>query len=55
MASNNLHMAPHHTSKRYRKRPLWQWVIVYLIFAVIIYAAIYYFFSGSNLIDRYSY
>lgn len=46
---------PNLLPKGYSKRPLWQWVIVYIIFATIIYGAIYYFFSGSNLIDQYNY
>lgn len=27
----------------YGKRPLWQWVVIYLIIGAIVYAAIYYF------------
>lgn len=30
-------------SKGYGKRPLWQWIIIYLIIGGIIYAGIYYF------------
>lgn len=53
MANRNLH-APH-TSRQYGKRPLWQWMLIYIIFAAIVYGFIYYFFSGSNLIDHYNY
>ena len=27
----------------YGKKPLWQWVVIYLIIGVVVYAAIYYF------------
>lgn len=27
----------------YGKKPLWQWVVIYLIIGAIVYAAIYYF------------
>lgn len=30
-------------SKGYGKRPLWQWVLIYIIIGGIIYAAVYYF------------
>ncbi|HKC14719.1 MAG TPA: hypothetical protein VKC89_02020 [Patescibacteria group bacterium] len=37
----------------YGKRPLWQWILIYVIIGGIIYAGIYYFViakkSGSNL------
>jgi len=32
----------------YGKRPLWQWIVIYLIFAVIIYGGIYYFFLAKK-------
>lgn len=32
----------------YGKRPLWQWVIIYLIIGGIIYAGIYYFFIAKK-------
>ncbi|MCR4324615.1 MAG: hypothetical protein NUV69_02925 [Candidatus Curtissbacteria bacterium] len=35
--------------KGYGKRPLWQWVVIYLIIGGLVYAAVYYFFlSGSG-------
>ena len=39
------------TSGGYNKRPLWQWLIIYVILGAIIYGVIYYFFlnkSGYN-------
>jgi hypothetical protein len=36
-------------SGNYGKRPMWQWVVIYLIVAAIVYALIYYlFFRGSS-------
>ncbi|MBI2329823.1 cupredoxin domain-containing protein [Candidatus Daviesbacteria bacterium] len=32
----------------YGKRPLWQWVIIYLLIGGIIYAGIYYFFLAKK-------
>lgn len=32
----------------YGKRPLWQWVIIYLVIGGIIYAGIYYFFLAKK-------
>lgn len=36
------------TTGGYNKRPLWQWVLIYLILGAIIYGAIYYFFLNRN-------
>lgn len=36
------------TNGGYNKRPLWQWILVYLILGAIIYGAIYYFFLSKN-------
>lgn len=30
--------------KAYGKRPLWQWILIYLIIAAIVYGLVYYFF-----------
>ena len=30
-------------SKGYGKRPLWQWVVIYLVVAAVVYGLIYYF------------
>lgn len=35
-------------SKGYGKRPLWQWILIYIIIGGIIYAAIYYFFLNKG-------
>lgn len=32
----------------YNKRPLWQWLIIYVILGVIVYGVIYYFFLNKN-------
>lgn len=36
-------------TKGYGKRPMWQWVLMYLVFAVVVYGIIYYvFIKDSN-------
>lgn len=32
----------------YDKKPLWQWVLIYLAIGIIIYGVIYYFLLGGN-------
>lgn len=32
----------------YGKRPLWQWVLIYLVVAVVLYGLVYYFFLGGK-------
>ena len=42
---------PDKPSKGYGKRPAWQWVVIYLVLAIIVYGLIYFFFihkSGSS-------
>jgi hypothetical protein len=35
--------------KGYGKRPMWQWVVIYLVVAIIVYGLIYYvFFRDGN-------
>jgi hypothetical protein len=36
--------------KGYGKRPMWQWVVIYLVVAVVVYGLIYYIFirNGSG-------
>jgi len=34
--------------KGYRKRPLWQWILLYLVIGGIIYYLIYYFATSSG-------
>ena len=43
-------------SKGYGKRPLWQWVLLYVIIAIVVYGLVYVLFihkSGSG--SSYSY
>jgi hypothetical protein len=32
----------------YKKRPIWQWVVLYVIIAAIVYALIYMLFMGND-------
>lgn len=32
----------------YGKRPLWQWILIYVVVGGIIYAGIYYFYYAKN-------
>lgn len=36
------------TGGGYSKRPLWQWLVIYVILGAIVYGAIYYFFLSKN-------
>ncbi len=36
------------SSGGYSKRPLWQWLVIYVILGAIIYGGIYYFFLGNK-------
>lgn len=38
----------------YGKRPLWQWVVIYLIIGAIVYGAIYYFVIAKRGGTSYS-
>ncbi len=44
---------PQKPAKGYGKRPMWQWVVIYVIVAAIVYGIIYYAFvrktGGSGL------
>lgn len=33
----------------YGSRPLWQWLLIYLVIAVVVYGLIYYFIFGKTL------
>ncbi len=33
----------------YNGRPLWQWVLIYLVIGVVVYGLIYYFVFGKTL------
>ncbi|MBI4426035.1 MAG: hypothetical protein HY567_00495 [Candidatus Kerfeldbacteria bacterium] len=35
--------APSQNPSGYGKRPLWQWIVIYLVVGGVIYGAIYYF------------
>lgn len=35
-------------SKGYGKRPMWQWAVIYLVIAAIVYGAFYYFFLAKK-------
>ncbi|MBI3624014.1 hypothetical protein HY218_00070 [Candidatus Saccharibacteria bacterium] len=35
-------------TKGYGKRPMWQWVVIYLIVAAIVYGLIYYIFIHKS-------
>lgn len=32
----------------YGKRPLWQWILIYVVIGGVVYAAIYYFILGKG-------
>lgn len=32
----------------YGKRPLWQWILIYVVAGAVVYGAIYYFVWGRN-------
>jgi flagellar basal body-associated protein FliL len=34
--------------KGYGKRPLWQWIVIYLIVGAVVYGLIYYFVIAKN-------
>lgn len=43
--------APQKPSKGYGKRPVWQWVLIYVVIAIVVYGLIYLLFihkSGST-------
>lgn len=49
-------MQPEKQSKGYAKRPAWQWVLIYLVAAAIIYTIVYLiFFHKSGASGGYSY
>ncbi len=39
----------------YSKKPMWQWILLYLIVGGIIYFVIYYFFMSKGVASPYSY
>lgn len=42
-------MANYLTEGGYNKRPLWQWVVIYLVVAAVVYGLIYYFFLAKKV------
>lgn len=39
---------PKKSSKGYGKRPIWQWVLIYVIIAAIVYTLIYFLFIHKS-------
>jgi hypothetical protein len=42
---------PEPKKSKYGKRPVWQWVLIYVVIAIVVYALIYFLFihkSGSS-------
>ncbi|HTE21885.1 MAG TPA: hypothetical protein VK674_02485 [Candidatus Limnocylindria bacterium] len=39
---------PQKQSHGYGKRPTWQWVVIYLVIAVVVYGLVYYFFMRDS-------
>lgn len=51
MESQQASQPPQKPTKGYGKRPMWQWAVIYLIVAVVVYGLIYLLFihkSGST-------
>lgn len=36
--------SPQKPSKGYGKRPMWQWLLIYILIAIVVYGLIYYVF-----------
>lgn len=43
------------TTQGYGKRPLWQWVLIYAVIAVVLYGLVYYFVLSKNGTGTYNY
>jgi hypothetical protein len=39
---------PEKPSKGYGKRPAWQWAVIYVVIAAVVYGLIYYFFIRKS-------
>jgi len=39
---------PEKSSKGYGKRPMWQWVLIYVVVAVVVYGLIYFLFIHKS-------
>ncbi|MEX2006636.1 MAG: hypothetical protein WD877_00445 [Candidatus Saccharimonadales bacterium] len=42
---------PTKAATSYGKRPMWQWVLLYVVLAIIVYGLIYYFFLRDSGTD----
>jgi hypothetical protein len=40
--------SPQKSTKGYGKRPMWQWIIIYIIVAIIVYGLIYLLFIRNS-------
>lgn len=38
----------HEPVKNYGKRPLWQWIVIYVVIAIVVYGLIYYMFIRDS-------
>jgi hypothetical protein len=43
-----LYMAEYQQAQGYGKRSIWQWVVIYLVVAAIVYGLIYYFIKANR-------
>lgn len=41
--TNSMNDQPGPQGKGYGKRPLWQWIVIYVVIGGIVYGAVYYF------------
>jgi hypothetical protein len=41
-------MEPEKKTKGYGKRPMWQWILLYVIVAIIIYGLVYFIFIHKS-------
>lgn len=50
MEPEDTQSTPPQPTKGYGKRPVWQWVLIYVVVAAIVYGLVYYFFmrGGNN-------
>jgi len=44
----NPNKAQDDNKKGYNKRPKWQWILIYLVVAVVVYGAVYCFFVAKK-------
>ena len=48
MEEDNNKPAEQKPAKSYGRRPIWQWVLIYVVLAIIVYGLVYYFFIKDN-------